>query len=599
MNKKQKRIFYRIISALAVFILGCLPFSDYLRFLLPVAYIIIGYDILWKAVSSIVRGKMLDENFLMSIATIGALALEQWSEAVFVMLFYQTGELFQSIAVGKSRKSIAGLMELRPDNASVLRGESTQTVSPDEVKVGEVIVVRPGERVPLDGVIINGGADMDMSALTGESVPVYCGEGDSAISGSVVIDSVVRIRVQKPYTESTAMRILELTENAAVSKAQSEKFITRFARIYTPAVVAASVVLALVPPIFTGGFTVWLHRSLTFLVISCPCALVISVPMTFFCGIGSMSRQGILVKGGGFIESLANAGCAVFDKTGTLTSGKLTAHCDDEHVLELAAYAEYYSTHPIAVAILEKYGKEIDKSCITDIKELAGLGVSAVICGKEIKAGNIRLMPDATPVDTGEGTCVYVSEDGKYIGKVTLTDALKPDAKDAISGLHDIDIPHTVMLTGDRQESAQAAAKALGITDVYAELMPQDKVDIMSRLIKETAPSRVIFTGDGINDAPVLAMADVGVAMGALGSDAAIEAADVVIMDDAPSKLISAIKMSKKVCRIVRQNIIFVLAVKAAVLALSAFGFASMWAAVFADVGVAVIAILNALRTNN
>lgn len=605
MNKKQRKVFNRIIISAAVFILGVLlqkvMYGYIYAVLLSGAYIIIGHDVLYKAGRNIVRGQVFDENFLMAIATIGAMLTGEYPEAVFVMLFYQVGELFQSIAVGKSRKSIASLMEIRPDYADVERNGEVITVDPSEVIVGETIVIRPGEKIALDGVITDGSTSIDTKALTGESVPMDCSTGDTVISGCVNLSGVIKVQVTKQFSESTVSKILELVENSSTNKSKSENFITRFARVYTPIVVVCAVCLALFPPLFIditdiGVWKEWIYRALTFLVISCPCALVISVPLSFFGGIGGMSKQGILTKGSNYIEAMAECKTVVFDKTGTLTYGKFrisecTPHgCDKSELLEAAAIAESFSNHPIAAAL-----KNSSTTTATG-EELAGLGVRTIYGDDEIYAGNSKLMSKIGITATGDGTVVHVAKNGRYMGYITVEDTIKQGAKEAIIKLKSIGIERIVMLTGDKKDAADVVAHRLGIDEVYSQLLPSDKVDITERLLNDTS-GKLAFVGDGINDAPVLVRADIGFAMGALGSDAAIEAADVVLMDDSLMKISTAIEMSKFTRKIVKQNILFTLFIKAAILICGALGITGMWAAVFADVGVAVIAILNAMRT--
>ena len=606
MTGKQKKTLIRIIAAavtlgaaFAVEKLTELPFWAYLiMYLVP--YFIIGYDVLWRSVKNIVRGNVFDENFLMSIATVGAFVTGENAEAVFVMLFYQVGELFQSIAVGRSRKSIASLMDIRPDSACVIRDGEETVVEPDEVEVGETIVVRPGEKIPIDGVIVEGKTALDTSALTGESVPRNVGVGDEVISGSINTAGLIKIKTEKPFGQSTVSKILELVENASSKKAKTENFISRFSKYYTPSVVGAAVLLAVVPSLVTGAWSEWVHRALIFLVVSCPCALVISVPLAYFAGIGGASVKGILVKGSNFLEALSRTKTIVFDKTGTLTKGvfcvtKVTPQgVTEAELLSLAASAEKYSTHPIALSLGEACP---DAKNPDDVKEISGEGVAANVGGEEIIAGNARLMRryeiEFEEADRA-GTVVYVARGGKYIGHVIISDEIKPDSAAAIASLGAAGID-TVMLSGDKKSVAESVGKTLGIGKVYAELLPGGKVEMMEKIISES-DGKVAFVGDGINDAPVLMRADVGIAMGVLGSDAAIEAADVVLTDDKPSKIADAIKISKKTGAIVRQNIVFSLAVKAAVLVLGALGIAPMAVAVFADVGVAVIAILNSVR---
>lgn len=609
MTKKQKKNLYRIILASVCYLLaiflplkGAAQLAVYL-----ICYGIIGWDIVWKAITNILHGQVFDENFLMTVATIGAMCLGEYSEGVAVMLFYQVGELFQSYAVSKSRGSIAGLMDIRPDYAAVVREGNTVQVDPEEVAVGEVILVKPGERVPLDGVIVEGNTTLDTSALTGESVPRDAVPGTEVISGCINQSGTIRVSVSKEYGESTVAKILDLVENASSKKSKSENFITRFARYYTPAVVIAAVALAVFPPLVTGGgFAMWIQRALTFLVISCPCALVISVPLSFFGGIGGASKCGVLVKGSNYLELLASTETIVFDKTGTLTKGTFAVTgiypqgISREELLELAAYAEHDSSHPIARSIQKEIGKEMDSGRISSVQEIAGRGLSVVIDGKTVLAGNEKLMKQFgiayEPVEE-TGTVVYVAEDGQFLGALLIEDEIKEDSAEAIRSLKACGIKKTVMLTGDSPKVAEKVGKYLGLDEVHAGLLPADKVFRMESLMKRTSKKgKLAFVGDGINDAPVLARADIGIAMGGLGSDAAIEAADIVIMTDEPSKIATAIAISEKTLRIVHQNIVFALGVKAAVLLLGALGFATMWAAVFADVGVSVIAILNAIR---
>ncbi|NLL79014.1 MAG: cadmium-translocating P-type ATPase [Clostridiales bacterium] len=583
------------------------------------AYVIAGGDVVKNAVVNIGHGQVFDENFLMTLATVGAFFVGDYSEAVAVMLFYQVGECFQSYAVNKSRKSITALMEIRPDYANVIRDGNEETVDPEEVAVGELIRVKAGERIPLDGIIRNGNSSLDTMALTGESIPreVLC--GDEVISGCVNLQGVLEIEVTKEFSDSTVSKILNLVESAGSRKAEAENFITKFARYYTPIVAVCALLLAILPPTVLGAaqghmaagniWSDWIYRALTFLVISCPCALVISIPLSFFGGLGGASKNGILIKGSNYLEALATAEVVVMDKTGTLTKGTFgvknvtvaeKADCSADRLLELAAYAESYSNHPISQSLLEAYGKEVDASRIGKAEEIAGHGVHVFVDGKEIYAGNSRLMEQQGifyEAVRETGTVVYIACDGIYLGYILIADELKEDAADAVRGLKEAGIKKLVMLTGDRKETAQEVAGKLGITEVHAELLPGDKVDRMEELMQsKSEKGKLLFVGDGINDAPVLARADIGIAMGGLGSDAAIEAADIVIMTDEPSKIARAMQISVKTLAIVRQNIIFALSVKILVLLLAAAGLASMWAAVFADVGVAVIAILNAMR---
>lgn len=609
MTKKQKHLLARIITAIVLFATGrLLPLSGMAQMgLYLVCYAVIGWDIVWKAITNILYGQVFDENFLMTIATIGALILGEHSEGVAVMLFYQVGEWFQSYAVSKSRKSIASLMDIRPDYANIERDGKLVQVDPDEVQVGDMIVVKPGERVPLDGKIIKGSSALDTSALTGESMPCEVEPGMEVISGCINQTGILTIQTTKEFGESTVAKILDLVENASDKKGKTENFISRFARYYTPIVVFAALALAILPPlIMQQAFSVWIYRALTFLVISCPCALVISIPLSFFGGIGGASKIGVLVKGSNYLESLAKSEIVVFDKTGTLTKGSFAVseiHAEgirEEHLLELAAYAEDYSNHPISLSIKKAYGREIDHGRIGDIQEIAGHGVQAMIDGKKVLAGNAKLMKKEniafTPCNA-VGTVVYLASNGKYIGCIVIEDEIKADAPAAIKALKASGVHRTVMLTGDADAVGQKVAKRLGLDEACTELLPADKVDRVETLLKKTSDKgKLVFVGDGINDAPVLARADVGIAMGGLGSDAAIEAADVVLMTDEPSKIASVIKIARKTIRIANQNIVFALGVKFLVLILGALGFANMWAAVFADVGVSVIAILNAVR---
>lgn len=575
------------------------------------AYVIIGGNVLRHAARNILHGKVFDENFLMSLATIGAFIVGDFAEAVAVMLFYQVGELFQDYAVDQSRESIASLMNIRPDYANVQRGEALEKVYPDEVKAGEIIVVKPGERVPLDAVVLGGSSSVDTSALTGESIPRDVDEGDTLLSGCINISGLLTARVTKEYGESTVSKILDLVENAGTKKSKSENFITKFAGYYTPIVVVIAALLAVVPPLVVPGelFREWIYRGLIFLVISCPCALVISIPLSFFGGIGGASRRGILVKGGNYLEALSETEIVVFDKTGTLTEGSFRVQkveargISAERLLEIAAYAESYSSHPISLSLQKAYGKAIDAARIANVEETSGHGVTASVDGAKIAAGNAKLMrrldiafeePDVA------GTVVHVAQDGAYIGYILIADEVKGDAAQSIRELKEAGIRRTVMLTGDCKRIGEQVARELGIDEVYAELLPADKVAKVEELFfKKSSRGKLAFVGDGINDAPVLARADIGIAMGGLGSDAAIEAADIVIMTDEPSKIATAIRVSKKTLRIVKQNITFALLVKGAVLLLGAAGIASMWAAIFADVGVAILAILNAIRMLN
>ncbi len=610
MSKKQKKGLVRIgagaVLLVAAYLLPVEGWASLVAFLVP--YAVVGWDVLWKAVRNILHGQVFDENFLMALATIGAFATGEYSEGVAVMLFYQVGEWFQRYAVGRSRRSIAALMDIRPDHANLVGPDGTaRQVDPDEVQVGDVILVKPGERVPLDGTVLEGNSMMDTAALTGESVPRRTAEGDTVISGCINGSGLLRVRVEKPYGESTVAKILDLVENAGEKKAKAENFITKFARWYTPAVVIAALALAVLPPmVLGGGWADWVRRALIFLVISCPCALVISVPLSFFGGIGGASKRGILVKGGAYMEVLANARTVVFDKTGTLTKGvfSVTAvhphEIDKTHLVELAALAESYSTHPIAVSLRAAYGKTPDAARVAGYEELSGRGVRARVDGHTVCVGNGRLMDEAG-AQWHEchltGTVAHVAVDGSYAGHIVISDEVKPDAAAAIAALKEAGVKKTVMLTGDAREVGEAVAKQLGIDEAYTQLLPADKVEHMERLLaRQPKGEALAFVGDGVNDAPVLARADVGIAMGGIGSDAAIEAADVVLMDDKPSKLAEAVRISRRTLRIVHQNIAFALVVKALVLALGALGMATMWEAVFADVGVMVLAILNAMR---
>lgn len=610
MTKKQKRMLIRILASGVLFVGAVLlPLSGWAElavFLVP--YAVIGWDVLWRAVRNIAHGQVFDENFLMALATIGALAIGEYPEAVFVMLFYQVGEWFQSYAVNRSRTSIAALMDIRPDYANIEVDGQLRQVDPEEVSVGDAILIKAGERIPLDGVVLEGTSTLDTAALTGESLPRQVQPGDDVISGCVNLSGLLKVQVTKAFEESTVSKILDLVENASSKKAKAEHFITRFARYYTPIVVLAAVALALLPPLFTQ--VSWLdavQRALNFLVVSCPCALVISVPLSFFGGIGGASRAGILVKGGNYLEVLAKTEIVVFDKTGTLTQGvfNVTAihpdHCDQSQLLELAALAEASSDHPISRSLLEAWGQLPDRSRVTQAEELSGRGVRAVVDGKVICAGNDKLMEEIGVTwhpCHHVGTTVHVAADGVYLGHIVISDQVKPDAGQAIAALKAAGVRKTVMLTGDAKQVGEAVAAQLGLDEVHTQLLPTDKVDRVERLLKEVSPKGALaFVGDGINDAPVLSRADVGIAMGALGSDAAIEAADIVLMDDKPSKLAQAIAIARRTLSIVRQNIVFALGVKLLVLLLSALGQANLWEAVFADVGVSVIAILNAMRT--
>ena len=610
MSKKQKRMLGRILAGAALFV-ACmlLPLTGWARLLAFLApYGVVGWDVLWRAVRNIAHGQVFDENFLMALATVGALAIGEYPEAVFVMLFYQVGEWFQSYAVDQSRKSITALMDIRPDYANIEGPDGgLEQVDPEDVAVGDVIVIKAGERIPLDGVVLEGSSTVDTAALTGESLPRQVERGDDVISGCVNLSGLLKVQVTKAFEESTVAKILDLVENSAGKKAKAEHFITRFARYYTPVVVLAAVALALLPPLFTAiEWVDSIQRALNFLVVSCPCALVISVPLSFFGGIGGASKDGILVKGGNYLEVLARTEVVVFDKTGTLTRGvfNVTAihpdHCDEGQLLELAALAECWSDHPISRSLKEAYGRDIDASRVSNVEEVAGRGVKAVVDGHTVCAGNDKLMEDIGvswhPCHR-VGTTVHVASDGVYLGHIVISDEVKPDAKEAVAALKAAGVRRTVMLTGDAQAVGEDVARRLGLDEVHAQLLPADKVARVEELLQQVSPKGALaFVGDGINDAPVLSRADIGIAMGGLGSDAAIEAADVVLMDDKPSKIARAIRIARRTLSIVRQNIVFALAVKLLVLILSAAGLVSMWAAVFADVGVSVIAILNAMR---
>lgn len=618
MSKKLKKSLARILAGAFVYFAAilCEKFipgisGNLILLLFLAAYFVIGGNVVKTAVSNIGHGQIFDENFLMTIATVGAFLVSEYDEAVAVMLFYQIGEWFQSYAVNRSRKSISDLMNIRPDVAVVLRDGKEEEVEPDQVAVGEWILIRPGERVPLDGIVREGNTSLDTMALTGESIPrdVIC--GDDVISGCVNLSGVVKVEVTKEFGESTVAKILNLVENATDKKAETENFISKFAKYYTPIVVFSAIALAIIPSLVTGEWSVWVYRALSFLVISCPCALVISIPLSFFGGLGGAGKCGILIKGSNYLEALAEAKTVVMDKTGTLTKGVFRVveivpnenpgrKEEKEELLCAAAYAESYSVHPIALSIQKAYGQEIKKELIGQVEEIAGYGVSAVCGGKEILAGNYRFMEKhavACKKVEKPGTAVYVARDGKYLGYLVIADEIKEDAATAIKELYGLGIEKIVMLTGDRKEAADWVAEKLGIRETASELLPGDKVDRVEQLLRETsAKGKLLFVGDGINDAPVLARADIGIAMGGLGSDAAIEAADIVIMTDEPSKIALAMRISGKTLRIVRQNIVFAIGIKILVLLLTAFGITSMWAAVFADVGVAFLAILNAMR---
>ena len=606
---KKKGI--KIIIATILFIIAIvINFNNQLinNALYIIAYLIVGLEIVRKALRNIIRGKVFDENFLMTVATIGAFGIGEFPEAVAVMLFYQIGELFQSYAVDKSRKSISTLMNIRPDFANVDRNGNIEKVVPDDVKIGEIILVKPGEKIPLDGYVIEGSSTLDTKALTGESLPREIKEGEDVLSGVINLNGVIKIKVTKEYGESTVSKILDLVENASSKKSKSENFITKFARYYTPIVVIIAVFLAILPPLIIKDamFSDWLYRALSFLVVSCPCALVISIPLSFFGGIGGASRIGILIKGSNYLEQLSNTEIIVFDKTGTLTEGVFEVQkvnsidISEEELLKITAYSENYSNHPIALSVKKAYGKEINEDEILETQELSGLGVIAKINGQEILVGNEKLMSENQINFTkcnDIGTILHVAIDKKYVGYIVIADKIKEDAKSTIKNLKKNNIKQTIMLTGDRKNVGESVANELGIDKVYAELLPDGKVRQVESFLKETTEKgKLAFVGDGINDAPVLAISDIGIAMGGLGSDAAIEAADIVLMTDEPSKIVNAIQISKKTMRIVKENIIFAISIKVLVLILSAFGVSTMWEAVFADVGVSIIAIINALR---
>ena len=620
MNKKQKKVLIRIIVAavlmIALSVIPVVPSKGVIRFVLfMIPYLVIGYDIVYKAVRNISHGQVFDENFLMMVATFGAFGVKEYSEAVAVMLFYQVGELFQNYAVGKSRQSISDMMNICPEYANIEEDGVLTQVDPDDVEVGTIIVVKPGERIPLDGIVTEGTSMIDTAALTGESVPHRATVGDEIISGCVNGSSTIKVKVTKAFEDSTVARILELVENASSKKAKVENFITRFAKYYTPVVTIGAVILAILPPlILGGGWADWIQRACIFLVISCPCALVISVPLGFFGGIGASSKIGILVKGSNYLEAVAEMTTIVFDKTGTLTKGEFKVSevqpsadknntIGKEELLEIAAYGEGYSTHPIANSIREAYGKTLSMERVTDTEEIAGHGIHTFIDGREVYLGNAKLM-DAQNIAYTEnktaGTVVYVACNNVFAGSIVISDTVKEGSKDAIRDMKQVGVKKTVMLTGDRQAAADAVAAELGIDEVHAELLPADKVGQVEKLLgAQNEKERLAFVGDGINDAPVLTRADIGIAMGSMGSDAAIEAADIVLMDDDIRKIASLVKIARKTLGIVKQNIVFALAVKALVLLLGALGMANMWEAVFADVGVSVIAILNSMRTLN
>ena len=619
MTKKQKKMLYRIIVTFLLFAVlmvcehtggmdGWNKIVLFVIYLVP--YLVIGYDIVYKAARNISHGQVFDENFLMMIATFGAFGVGEYSEAVAVMLFYQVGELFQGYAVGKSRQSISDMMDICPEYANIEEDGVLKQVDPDDVEVGSIIVVKPGERIPLDGIVVEGESLIDTAALTGESVPRSAKAGDEIISGCVNGSGTLKVKTTKEFDDSTVAKIQELVENASSKKAKVENFITRFAKYYTPVVTIGAVILAILPPlILGGGWAEWIQRACIFLVISCPCALVISVPLGFFGGIGAASKIGVLVKGSNYLEAVAEMTTIVFDKTGTLTKGEfkvtdvITENGSKEELIELAALGEGYSNHPIANSIREAYGKELDLNRVTNTEEIAGHGIKAVIDGKTVLLGNEKLMKSESIFYTpckSMGTVVYVACNGVFEGAVVISDTIKDGAKEAIHDMKQVGVRHTVMLTGDRKEAAETVAQTLGIDEVHAELLPGGKVEQVEALLKaEKEKERLAFVGDGINDAPVLTRADIGIAMGSMGSDAAIEAADIVLMDDDVTKIASVVKIARKTLRIVKQNIVFALAIKALVLILGALGMANMWEAVFADVGVSVIAILNSMRTLN
>ena len=607
----MKKRGFKIVISFVLFLIAFIfkfetTFINNILFIL--SYLIVGFEIVKKAFRNIIKGKVFDENFLMTVATIGAFFVGEFEEAVAVMLFYQVGELFQSYAVDKSRKSISSLMDIRPDYAFVIKNGKEEKIDPDDVKIGDIILVKPGEKIPLDGIIVDGKSFLDTKALTGESLPREVNVNDEVLSGSINLNSVVKIKVEKQFEESTVSKILDLVENASSKKSKSENFISKFAKYYTPTVVIIAVILAIVPPFFTGmNFSEWIYRALSFLVVSCPCALVISIPLSFFGGIGGASKLGILIKGSNYLEALAKTEVVVFDKTGTLTKGVFAVknienfnNFTKDQILKYAAYSENYSNHPIALSIKKEYGEEIVKEKIEKVEEIAGHGILSIVDGKTILVGNDKLLNENNVeyTKTDEiGTIVYVAVDNVYAGFIVVSDVIKEDSKIAIENLKKLNISKTVMLTGDKKQVGEYVAKELGIDEVHTELLPDEKVYKVEQLLKDKTDSgKLVFVGDGINDAPVLAMADIGISMGGIGSDAAIEASDVVLMTDEPSKISYAIKISKKTLKIVKENIIFAIFVKILVLVLTAFGISTMWEAVFADVGVSVIAILNALR---
>ena len=610
MTKKMKKKLIRIIISFILLVIAFILKLDNTiinNILFIISYLIVGYDIILKAIRNITRGKVFDENFLMTIATLGAFFISEFPEAVAVMLFYQVGELFQSYAVDKSRKSVASLMDIRPDYANLYHDKKTERVDPNKIKVGDIILIKPGEKIPLDGIVVEGTSTLNTLALTGEAVPKSISVNDEVLSGCINNEGILKVKVTKEFGESTVSKILDLVENASSRKSKSENFISKFAKYYTPIVVIIAILLALIPPLLTDtNFKTWLYRALSFLVVSCPCALVISIPLSFFAGIGASSRIGVLVKGSNYLEALANTEIVVCDKTGTLTEGIFEVQkvnpigYSKEDLLRYTSYAESYSNHPIALSIKEAYGKDINEKLVTKTKELKGKGIIAKVESKEVLVGNEKLMIEYN-IDyiksNDIGTVIYIAIDKTFAGTIIISDKIKEDAYKAVKEFRENNVKKIVMLTGDREEISKNVSKELKLDKYYAELLPQDKVKKVESLMKEKSESgKLVFIGDGINDAPVLALSDIGVAMGGLGSDAAIEAADIVIMTDEPSKLASAIKISKKTMQIVKENIIFAITVKILVLLLSAVGIATMWAAVFADVGVSVIAIINALR---
>lgn len=607
MSDSQKKLLTKIIiSAILLIVLAFLPITGYIRFIAYIVpYLIVGFPVLRKAAINISHGQVFDENFLMCLATIGALFIGEYPEAVFVMLFYQVGDLFETIAVGKSRNSISELMDICPEYVNVERNGTIEQIDPDDAVIGDIMVIKPGEKVPLDGIIMEGVSSLNTTALTGEALPLDVSKGDSITSGCININGMLKAEVTKEYSDSTVSKILELVENSAENKAHTENFITRFARYYTPVVVISAVILAFVPPLITGGdFTDWIMRALNFLVVSCPCALVISVPLTYFSGIGCASKHGILVKGSNYLETLANARTVVFDKTGTLTKGSFfltevhPKNISESKLIEITALAESFSNHPISASIRKACNEKLDISRVSDIEEISGHGVKAIVDGKTVYAGNEKLMTQIgiEYEKADNGTIVHVAIENEYSGYIVVADKIKEDSKAAISNLKASGIENTVILSGDKKAVASAISDELGIDTVFAELLPNKKVEKLEEIINSSADGSIVFVGDGINDAPSISRADVGIAMGALGSDAAIEAADIVLMDDKPSKIPLAVKIAKNTKSIVRQNIVFALTIKFIVLILSAFGMSNMWEAVFADVGVSVIAILNATR---